>query len=165
MERSNHMSDNSFFLHRTRTLTAITPRLPWMVANSSKSIQINPSDTSASIDNNTNRINLGISNIRLSDELGTYKINSIKTEEYKNGKWEPDTENFLRPEFAKQLDVVLVLDVSNSLGGDVQDVKNYASEFVDFLFSENPNSRIGIVGFSENISITLHIPKCREIIH
>lgn len=118
---------------------------------SSKAIQINPANTAAFIANG--RINLEMSNIRIADALGTYKINTIQTEEYRNGQWEGDKENFLRSQSAKELDVVLVLDVSSSLGSDVNDVKRYAIDFVNSLFAENPNSRIGVVGFSENIEI------------
>jgi len=118
--------------------------------NSSKAIQINPDNTAVNFLND--RIYMVMSNIRLSDALGTYRINSIDTEVFRDGHWVPEPENFLYPDSVKELDVVLVLDVSSSLGSDVNDVKRYATEFVDFLFQENPLSRIGIVGFSENIS-------------
>src|SRR5690606_9149462 len=40
-----------------------------------------------------------------------------------------------------------------SLGADVQSVKAYANDFIDIVFNENLNSRIAIVGFSQNVSI------------
>ena len=118
---------------------------------SSDEIIIGTSD--ASIVNN--RIEMQFPNIRIEDELGIYKIEfteDVITEELREGEWIQDVENNLQAFYAQSLDVVLVLDLSSSLGNDVGFVKEYAIDFINLLFIENPNSRIGIVGFSEYIN-------------
>ncbi|MEZ4763425.1 MAG: VWA domain-containing protein [Calditrichia bacterium] len=61
------------------------------------------------------------------------------------------------PEFAvskrdKTDDIVLVLDVSNSLGGDFYWVKEYAKDFLDIIYTEMRDNirypKIAIVDFS-----------------
>ncbi|MDB4286003.1 VWA domain-containing protein [bacterium] len=127
------------------------PQIVMDLQNSSNEISIS-STADASITNN--RIEMIFPNIRIEDELGTYQIelsDDIITEELREGEWIEDVENSLQAFVAQNLDVVLVLDVSSSLGNDVVLVKQYARDFISTLFSKNPNSRIGVIGFSDEI--------------
>lgn len=127
------------------------PQIVLDLQNSSDEISIS-SSADASISGN--RIKMTFPNIRIEDNLGVYQIESsddIITEELREGRWVEDVENYLQASYAQNLDVVLVLDVSSSLGNDVELVKRYARDFVNTLFDENPNSRVGIIGFSEEI--------------
>jgi len=110
-------------------------------------------NTDATIDTFNNRLNMVFNNIRIQDELGIYEIDKIVTEEFREGEWEKDSENFLTYEKTKRLDLVLVLDVSSSLDQDVVKVKRYAKDFISNLFSEIDSPRIGVVGFSEDVYI------------
>lgn len=121
----------------------------------SPEIQFGSSDT-AFVDSGTNRINIEFRDMRFYSDLGTYQVDlekGILVEELNEGEWEEDPESFLTAKPSRSLDVVLVIDVSSSLGSDVALVKQYASQFVEYLFSQNSNTntRIGVIGFSEGI--------------
>ncbi len=103
------------------------------------------------VDEVGNRIKVSFGNVKLSDGLGLYVVEDAKTEEKRNGEWEVDQENFLKAEVSQSVDLVLVLDVSTSLGDDVENVRTYAIDFIYSIKEQIPNSKIGIVIFSDSI--------------
>ena len=69
------------------------------------------------------------------------------------GIWQPDTETDQGGKdttINNYLNIMLVLDCSNSLGGDFTSVKNGAEQFIERLYRVAPNGniRVGIIGFS-----------------
>lgn len=62
--------------------------------------------------------------------------------------WIQDDENSLTFEVSKSLDIVLVLDVSSSLGDNIKEVKESSEEMVDIILDENPAAKIAVVKFS-----------------
>lgn len=127
------------------------PQIEINLQQSSSAIKIDTGGVSIAI--SASRVEMNFHGIRIFDELGVYEILDIVTEEYRDDKWEVDVENFLKAEKTAKLDFVLVLDVSSSLGADVYNVKQYAKSFIRLVFEENPESRIGIIGFSESVYI------------
>lgn len=100
----------------------------------------------------TQRVNLKFNNIRIKDNLGTYKIESeIVTQENVGGVWKGDSENFLFQKSSNSLDIALVLDESTSLGSDRDIVKQRAIDFIVKTAEVIPNVRFAIILFSTNI--------------
>lgn len=127
------------------------PTLTILPDLTSSSISIETTNSSAQIIGQ--RAVLNLFGAKIFDALGTYDVLEVETEEYRNGKWEIDYENFLSASKTSFLDIVLVLDVSSSLGSEVNLVKEYANEFIDVVFANNSNSRVGVVGFSQDIYV------------
>lgn len=150
--------NTQLLLYATLSNTNNTPTLVIDQSSSSSAISINGAPEVQLVNN---RYQIQFSNITIKDELGTYKIENVSnnspdiiSETYNTEKdeWREDSENFLYPEVSQTMDVVLVLDVSGSLGQDVSKVKQYAIEFIDKLFSEVQQPRVAVVGFSNSIS-------------
>lgn len=136
------------------------------------------SEPTTSTNDLLNRVYLTFNDIRIQDELGNWAVESqegisessyddtivynVETSELRNNVWEDDPENKLVIQTNQELDVVLVLDVSSSLGTDVENVKGYARDFTETVYN-NPNARIGIVGFSDNIQ-TLPLTTDKQLV-
>lgn len=92
-----------------------------------------------------------MNNLSIYSSNENYHIDEVQVEESVDGDW------VWYPEFEvtfgnlTQLGVVLVLDVSESLGEDFEDVKSYAVEFVEIVAENAPEARIGVVSFSDSI--------------
>ncbi|GAB3959478.1 hypothetical protein GCM10028805_55680 [Spirosoma harenae] len=135
-----------------------TPRLDPDITNSSKATQQSGQYTYDVC--SPNRVCLTLRNLRLRDELGTYTVLKntdnrtfdVITEELNEDKWGQDSENKLAITTTQSLDIVLVLDFSTSLGDDKSKVITYATNFIRFISANNPQARIGVVAFSQNIS-------------
>jgi Mg-chelatase subunit ChlD len=104
------------------------------------------------------QIDIVFSDLRIFDWAGDKKINyeitGLSFEEKVEGKWVSFTE-FKHSQARKinNLGIVLVLDASNSLGNDFNEVKLDAKEFVNLLFQNTVDSaRVGIVAFSTTIN-------------
>ena len=79
-------------------------------------------------------------------------IEECDTDDCRGSDWKEQTE-FKQGQSNFQTDVVavLVLDVSNSLQGNVDDVKDYAKDFAKTVVESSPNSYVGLVLFSDDI--------------
>lgn len=134
--------------------TTAGPSLTFDQPLSSKAVQIpvgqRPTVTTTAL----NRVLLSFTNVRFKDELGIYEVLDYTTEEFRNGKWESDSENKLVVKPSQSLDFVLVIDQSSSLGTDAASVKQYASQFIDFVTQRGISARVGAVVFSQNIVST-----------
>jgi len=126
------------------------PALTLNQAKSSSAIKF-ASGQSPNITNDSGRVFLTLPNVRFFDDLGIYRVTNIFTEENRNGKWDQDAENFLTAVPTQRLQVVLVLDMSSSLGSDVELVKDYAINVVNDLVSQSNVVEIGVVLFSKSI--------------
>ncbi len=138
--------------------TITGPKITIDREKSSPEIQIgSQSNIQASLSGN--RIVLPIENVKFQDERGVYQVIGEITTEEKNplsGKWETDVENFLNYSKTKDLTIILVLDVSSSLGNDVDLVKEYAANFISLMLNDRDPGAVtqfGVVGFAENTSL------------
>lgn len=99
-----------------------------------------------------------IDNIRIVDDFGNFKILRIVPEEYREGSWVTlGAENdVVFDEKKENIDIVLVLDKSESLGEDFNAMKKHAIKFVNTINSQVSNPRFGVISFSTDID-TLEI--------
>ena len=102
----------------------------------------------------THLVDVIIDNVRISDaENANYKIKKISAFEFVNQEWFEDTEFRMSYSLLQDLLVYLVLDVSQSLGDDFDNVKLYASDFVAKIFDDAPGARVGVVDFATNVNL------------
>lgn len=103
-----------------------------------------------------NRIFVPINDFSIYKDNQGYEVKSIRTFEKKaNGSVVEDKENKLTSSKNSSLDVVLVLDVSSSLGTDITTVKEQAKSFIRNI--QNSNSQnfersYGVVCFSKFVN-------------
>jgi len=103
----------------------------------------------------TNEVAIAIDSLRLIRGEDHYSIKyQIVEERRKPGDWYVDTE-FLPspPERLTRVAVVLVLDVSESLGNEFDDIKNMAKEFISRVFQHSRFAVVGVVAFATDISV------------
>ncbi|MCF7911271.1 MAG: VWA domain-containing protein [Candidatus Cloacimonetes bacterium] len=96
-------------------------------------------------------ITITMNNLSLYEGNDNYYIDNIEVEEKIGEEWVWDPEFEVEFGNLTQLGVVLVLDVSNSLGADFEDVLAYAVEFVEVVVENAPQAQIGVVSFSNEI--------------
>ncbi|MDF9796627.1 Ca-activated chloride channel family protein [Catalinimonas alkaloidigena] len=97
-----------------------------------------------------------IDNFRIIDNSNyNYEINSIRAYEYRDelNDWKEDVEFRMEYETIEDLAVVLVLDRSESLGEDFENVKQYASDFVTQIFAETDQLQVGVVDFADDVNM------------
>jgi|GEM_PF-1999828 len=105
---------------------------------------------------NGNLTNVIVNNVRIIDNLNVnYEILDITAYEWRNdiNDWKEDVEFIMEYNQVDDLSVVLVLDTSESLGEDFETIKTYAVDFIEKLFTNKPNTRLGIVAFSNVIQV------------
>jgi hypothetical protein len=99
-------------------------------------------------------VDIVVTDLSIADSISSYTIKSVVAEERRsdtNG-WIVDTEFILFPfQRLEKINVALVLDVSQSLGDDFDDVKSFAKTFVNIVFTTAKNPKMGAVHFSTNI--------------
>ncbi len=103
-------------------------------------------------------VSVVIGGIQVSNSSRNFLIdNDVKIEECtgtdcRGSDWVEQTE-FRQGGSNFETDVlaVLVLDVSNSLAGNIDEVKSYAKDFAKTIVESSPNSYVGLVLFSDDI--------------
>jgi len=107
------------------------------------------------IPGSTNEVAIIIDSLRIVDGEDHYSIKYLIVEERRNsGLWYVDTEFLpLPPERLTRVAVVLVLDVSESLGNKFGDIKSMAKEFISRIFRHSRFAIVGVVAFATNISV------------
>ena len=101
-----------------------------------------------------NLINININSVRIIDENNTnYEISEILAYEWRDdiSDWKNDVEFVMTYEQTENLDVMMVLDASASLGDDFGRIKTYASDFARRIYDEAPNANVGVIQFSDVI--------------
>jgi len=104
--------------------------------------------------NTGNLTNVIVNNVRIIDDLNVnYEILDITAYEKRNdiSDWKEDVEFIMEYKQVDDLSVVLVLDTSESLGEDFEAIKAYAIDFIEKLYNNKPNTRTGVVAFSDEI--------------
>lgn len=101
------------------------------------------------------RINIDLNNIRFKDDLGTYEVEEILTEEEREGNFVKTYENYMIENTAEGFSFVLAIDASSSLGGDLGYVKQFALNTIKNIKTARPsiNIEFGVVSFSSSINI------------
>jgi len=101
-------------------------------------------------------VTIVLKNVSLFDTTGSYVIDSTSSvfvEEKREGRiWVNDSEFSHELQALTSIGVVLVLDESSSIGADFSDLKLFTKEFVQIINNNIPNTQIGVVAFSRQIS-------------
>lgn len=106
-------------------------------------------ENKASVEQAANaRLDFIFSGVTFNDGKNVYEIENIVTQTLTDDLWSSDTENYLKQDFAKSLDIVLVLDVSASLDNNIDAVKASAIDMVKNILTNKPNSKVAVVKFS-----------------
>lgn len=78
-----------------------------------------------------------------------YSIDDVVTQRMSDeDSWIIDDENFLSWTFSKSLDIVLILDVSSSLGANISNIKSNAAQVIGNMLGQNPDARVAVIKFS-----------------
>ena len=131
------------------------PQISFDGDNSSPEIKIDFNQTFAGIAVPPNLTNVIIDNVRILDANNiNYQIDEIIAYEWRDdiNNWKVDVEFVMDYQQLEDLNVMLVLDASASLGEDFTKVKDYANDFVNKILTNSPSAEIGIVGFSDVIN-------------
>lgn len=133
--------------------TGRNPEIRFDEIKTSKEIKIDFSQTFEGQTEGNQLTKVVIDNFKIVDnQNNNYNINGIKAYEYRNNAWKEDVEFTM--DFTQTQDVgvvVLVLDRSESLGGDFAKIKEYAMNFIDQTFATHPEVKMGIVDFSTDV--------------
>ncbi len=97
-------------------------------------------------------IRITMNNLSVYSETENYYIDRVEIEEQMDGEWVWFPEYEVEFGNLTQISVILVLDVSESLGNNFDDVLNYAIEFVEIVIANTPEAQIGVVSFSDTIT-------------
>ncbi|MEO1450550.1 MAG: vWA domain-containing protein, partial [Bacteroidota bacterium] len=88
-------------------------------------------------------------------EKNSYAIQSIQSLEKNidnpDCDWSMAKDHKMSFESVTQLDVVMVLDASESLGENFQLLKQYSKDFASSILTKSESTEIGLVGFANNI--------------
>ena len=130
------------------------PQISFDAVNSSPEVKIDFSKTFAGIAVPPKYTNVIIDNVRIIDDNDiNYQIDDIVAYEWREdiNDWKIDVEFTMEFTQVQDLLIMMVLDVSASLGTDIDKVKTYAANFITKVLTDIPNARIGIIDFSDEI--------------
>ncbi len=120
------------------------------------SITVNSTSGFVQIENNStltdtqSKFIFTFSGVTFYENSNIYAVKNIRPEKKEEtGTWSLDDENQFTSSKSKSLDIILVLDVSSSLGTNIANVKESARIMIQQILIENPDAKIGIVKFSE----------------
>jgi len=95
-----------------------------------------------------------LSDIRIADDEGDqyeFSVDDIRVTELRNGNWIEDSEFRVERDKIEDLDVVLVLDASNSLGDRFETIKSQAIQFAESIYLNTNGAEVAIVPFATNV--------------
>lgn len=133
------------------------PEISFDTGSSSPEIRIDFTQTFDGVALPPNLTNVIIDNVRIIDNNNVnYEIESITAYEFRDdiNDWKEDVEFIMEFAPIEDLDVMLILDASASLGDDFSKVKDFANDFINRIFAESSSSEIGVVDFSDIINST-----------
>lgn len=100
-----------------------------------------------------NRVDIILNNLTISDTV-SYILDSVAVrEEIRPGEFVRFSEFEAKRAALTRIAVVLVLDVSRSLGDDFPRVKSYAQNFVRLVKTNLPEAQIGVVAFATGLEV------------
>ncbi len=95
-----------------------------------------------------------LDNLRISDATGgqyEFEASDITVKELRNGSWIQDSEFRVEREKIEDLDVVLVLDASNSLEDRFSVIQSQAINFANKIYENSTGSEVAIVPFATDV--------------
>ncbi|MCT4623720.1 MAG: VWA domain-containing protein [Schleiferiaceae bacterium] len=134
--------------------TGTNPQISFDATNSSPEVKIDFTKNFTGVAVPPQFTNVIIDNVRIIDDNNAnYEISEIKAYEWRDDidDWKNDVEFVMNYEQVQDLNVMMVLDASSSLGTDFSNIKTFANDFVSQILNENPTAEIGIVNFSDVI--------------
>lgn len=134
--------------------TGKNPEIRFDETRTSREIKIDFSKTFGGYAEGASLTKVIIDNFRIIDaNSNNYNIDKITAYEFRNDSqnWKEDVEFTMEFGQSDDISVVLVLDRSESLGADFTNVKTYANNFIDKIFTERKNAKMGIVDFADDI--------------
>lgn len=132
--------------------TGRSPEVRFDELKTSREIKIDFSKTFAGRTEGSTFTKVEIDNFRIIDaNSNNYNIEDITAYELREGEWKKDIEFTMSFDQSEDIAVVLVLDRSESLGADFGTIKTYANDFIDQIFADRPEVRMGIVDFADDV--------------
>ena len=131
------------------------PQISFDATNSSPEVKIDFTKNFSGVAVPPQFTNVNIDNVRIIDDNNTnFTITEIKAYEWRDdiSDWKNDVEFVMNYVQVQDLNVMLVLDASASLGGDFDNIKNFANDFIDRILKENASAKIGVVSFSDVVN-------------
>lgn len=107
-------------------------------------------DVSAVI-NDQGAVDVRVNNVNIFADGTNYIIRDVVVEEFINGEWERDVEFTTSFDLLTQIAIALVLDRSNSLGDDFNDVLGFARDFVRIVKENSEDALIAVADFSTDV--------------
>lgn len=117
----------------------------------SASAPVDVQDLSVEVLSSEPRVQIAVNNVKFRDGQSAYAVTDIKTGEYRSTteSYFNDSENALDFDFSQSNSIVVVLDVSSSLGEQVDEVKEFAKSFVSTVLTDSiGTTEVAVVGFS-----------------
>jgi Ca-activated chloride channel family protein len=131
------------------------PQITFDAVNSSPEVKIDFTKNFTGIAVPPQFTNVIIDNVRIINEQNTnFEISEIKAYEWREdiNDWKNDVEFVMNYEQVQDLNVMMVLDASSSLGSDFENIKDFSNDFVTKVLNDNPTAKIGVVSFSDVIN-------------
>lgn len=103
-----------------------------------------------------NTIRISLEGVRVQSSRNNFEVKKVKISEREEGsrKWQQQSEFSLNTSASKtDIASVLVLDMSTSLGGVVDDLKKYAKTFAHTVVEGTTNSKVAVIFFSTRSAI------------
>ena len=96
-------------------------------------------------------IDVNFKNIRINSGEDNFEISNVSTEIFRSRGWERDLD--FKTSFASlpEMDLVLVLDITESLGDDFDDLKRLSKSFINNITGASPGTEVGVVSFGNSI--------------
>ena len=105
------------------------------------------------VDTGNRLVSITLNGVSIADDTSNHKIDSVVVHEEIEGLWVYYPEfSVEQPRILSSVAVILILDVSSSLGSDFETLKMYAKQFVNIIFENNPsNTQVGIIDFATDV--------------
>lgn len=135
------------------------------VDSTTNSLDVNVNAYQAQLAGNS-EVAVVLSDIRIADADGgqyQFDVDDIRVTELRNGNWIEDSEFRVERDKIEDLDVVLVLDASNSLGDRFQTIKGQAIQFAESIYNSTDGAEVAIVPFSTNVYAPFPLSDSEEL--
>ena len=135
----------------------------------SKDVIIDFSKTFAGKVSSSNTTEINIDNVRFFDDYGSYKIASVSVDEMRGDKWVPQSQrqNPVTYNDLKELDVAIVIDNSNYLDKQFNNLKSNAESFVRTISRRFPAAKFTVAFTSGDVTTisAMHLGSADEAVN
>lgn len=161
---ANTIGETFFLYFDYKNETGIDPTVDLKLDSSSTEIQLDVSQDISFEFVGSFLIDILFRNIRVETDDKVYQILDVYTEVLHEGKWERDQDFITQFSPIPELDIVLVLDASNSLETGIEVIKEISKGFITNVKRLAPSARLGLVSFATSIN-TQELTVNGEILH